>query len=84
MHMQTEVGFLTPNCNEVCDGIMLPGQDLVAYGIVCYDCLGCPDKPDCENPEEVWINEEVWLNTCTQPTSDALPLLKSSAYVRMY
>ena len=75
-------------CNKMVykRGRAVPGQDLAANGIFCYDCPGCPDLPDCSDP---YIPEEVWYNACTQPSVDcrrlpsAVPLLKSSAFVRM-
>ena len=41
MQLQTEGKFLTPNCNEVCDGIMRPGLDSIMMGPNHKKCVEC-------------------------------------------
>lgn len=67
-------------CNKMVykGGRAVPGQDLAANGIFCYDCPDCPDFPDCSNP---YLPKEVWDDACDQPAAGANPLLKSSALV---
>ena len=61
-------------------GRKVPGQDLAANGIFCYDCPGCPDFPDCSNPN---LPEEVRYHACVADSAGGVPLFKSSALVRM-
>lgn len=60
------------------EGRPVPGNELAAYGILCYHCPGCPDL-DCSDPD---LPEEVRLKACVAFKSVAFNLVKASALVR--
>ena len=63
-------------------GRTVPGQELAANGIFCFDCPGCPARPDCSNPPRS-LSAEAYYEACTEPAAGGAPLSKSSALVRM-
>ena len=61
------------------EGRPVPGNELAAYGILCYHCPGCPDYPDCSDPD---LPEEVRLKACVAGSAVAIKLVEASALVR--
>ena len=60
------------------EGRPVPGNELAAYGILCYDCPGCPDL-DCFDPD---LPEEVHDEFCLALSAVAINLVEGSALVR--
>ena len=62
-------------------GRTVPGQELAANGIYCFDCPGCPAEPDCGSPPPRNLPEEAYDQACTGANANGVPLLKTSALV---